>query len=69
VIPDSQLAGRHEAGVVGEGAGLRVELADIDDIGTDRAGFDGQIDRLVADRDGCGLRHDTCLRFGRLGAA
>ena len=45
-------AGRGEAGVVGEHPGLGVELADVDDIGPDRAAQDGEIIGLVADREG-----------------
>ena len=43
--------GRGEARIVGEHAGLAVELADVDDARADRAGYDRQIDSLVADRE------------------
>jgi len=41
--------GRGEAGVIGEAAGFGVELADVDDVRTDRAGADRIAAFLVAD--------------------
>ncbi len=44
--------GRGEAGVVGEHARLAVKRANVQDIRPHRALFDGEIDRLVGDRNG-----------------
>src|SRR5439155_14510784 len=48
-------SGGHEPGVVGEVPGLRVELADVDDVRTDRPAHHRELDRL----SGCvvGQRH------------
>ena len=46
---------RGEAGVVGKHPALRVELRNIDDLGTDRAGVYRHIPVVVADRQGAGL--------------
>ncbi len=56
-IGDLELAarGRREAGVVGEHSALRVELRNIDDLGTDRAGVDRHVPVVIADRQGAGL--------------
>ena len=48
MILDSQLAGRGEAGIVGEDAGLGVELADVDDFRTDRAVVEREIDQFLS---------------------
>ena len=55
-ISDLRLAGggRGEARIEGELAGLGVELADIDHVGADRSGLDGQFDVFVAHDDGAG---------------
>ncbi|MGY3409643.1 hypothetical protein ACVWZV_005756 [Bradyrhizobium sp. GM5.1] len=47
--------GRGEARIVGEQAGLAVELADIDDVGPDAAAVDRKIEILVSDRQCGGL--------------
>ena len=54
-------AGRGEAGVVGEHAGLGVELGDVDDIGPDRAAQYREIVGLVADRQRCGFVAGFCV--------
>src|SRR3954449_365113 len=48
-IGDRALAGggRGEAGIVGEGAGLRIELADVDHVGPDRALAHGEAVRIA----------------------
>ena len=46
---------RREAGIVGKHPALRVELRNIDDVGTDRAGVDRHVPVVVADRQGAGL--------------
>ena len=47
--------GRGEAGIVGEDAGLAVELADVDHIRPDRAVENRELAVLVADGDGAGF--------------
>src|SRR3546814_12823748 len=42
--------GRGEAGVIGEGAGLAIEFADVDDVGADAARQDGALYALAPDR-------------------
>jgi hypothetical protein len=53
--------GRGEAGVVGEHAGLGVELGDVDHIGPDGAAQDREIIALVADREGRCLVAGFCV--------
>ena len=50
-VSDGGLArgGRGETGIIGEGAGLRVELADVEDVRADRAGFDGKLNTLAVE--------------------
>ena len=57
--------GRHEAGVVGEHAGLRVERAHVDHLRAHRAAEHGKVDRrrAVAERQGCELFCHNVLRF------
>ena len=54
-------AGGGEAGVVGEHAGLGVELGDVDDIGPDGAAQNREIVGLVADREGCCFVAGFCV--------
>ncbi|MEY9764454.1 hypothetical protein ABH988_005239 [Bradyrhizobium ottawaense] len=62
-IGDLRLAARGggEAGIVGEQAGLAVELADIDDIRPDAAAVDREIVVLVSDRQRSGLIARFCV--------
>ena len=50
-----------ESWVVGEQAGLAVELADIDDVGPDAAAVDRKIEILVSDRQCGGLIAWFCV--------
>ena len=52
---------RGEAGIVGEHAGLAVELADVDDARADRPGLDRQLDRFVVDDDRAGIARSWSL--------
>ena len=54
-------AGGGEAGVVGEHPRLRVELADVDDIGPDGAAQNREIIGLVAYRQCCGFVVGCCV--------
>src|SRR3546814_16030308 len=47
--------GRSEAGIVGESAGLAIEFADVDDVGSDAARQDGAFRALAPQGDGGGL--------------
>ena len=66
-VGDLRLAtrGRGKARVIGEGAGLGVEFADIDDIGADRALEHGILDGGVAQGDLCSIGHFLPLMLGR----
>ena len=61
-IGDRALAagGRGEAGIVGEDAGLGVELADVDDVGPDRAVQHREVDALAAERRAWPLVRHVC---------
>src|SRR5262249_2630040 len=48
-------AGRGEAGIVGEDAGLVVELGDVDDVRSDRPLVDRKLVVLVSDFELCGF--------------
>ncbi|MNL49089.1 hypothetical protein D3C87_1719950 [compost metagenome] len=62
-------SGRGKPGVVGEGPGMFIERADIDNVRTDRTGLDRQVDLLVTESESCacfrhsdpptGWRHDA----------
>src|SRR3984893_10022634 len=47
---------RGETGIVSEHSGLGIELADIDDRGTDRTNLDRHLDGGIADAKGAGRR-------------
>ena len=53
--------GRGEAGIVGELAGLSIELADIDHVGTDGARHHGKVEIFAADVHLCGVAHQYVL--------
>ena len=55
--------GRGEAWVIGEYAGIAIEVADIDDIGTQRSFLDGQIKALVAECKGGSFLLDHVIAF------
>src|SRR5262249_58124227 len=55
-------AGRGEAGIVGENAGLGVKLADVQNLRSQRAVVNGKRIALVAERDGAGLYVGAGLR-------
>ena len=64
--------GRGEARIVGEHAGLGVELADVDDRWTDGAFADRQFDGFLADGEGCrsrGRRLDDFVADGKGGGS
>jgi hypothetical protein len=70
-VGDARVArrGRHEARVVGELAGLAVQLADVDDVRADRAFVDRHVDRWAAvgeRQGGFGIRdiHGTSFLGG-----
>src|SRR3546814_20402789 len=47
--------GRSEAGIVGERAGVAIDFADVDDVGSDAARQDGALRALAPQGDGGGV--------------